>query len=181
MKVLAIVVIIVVVTASRAKADLLATVSVSPGPTTWSYLISNDEPGNSSNFISSFTLSVNAPVTVIGTPTGWDFSTDGSTFVSWFNLDASLPYPHDVAPGKSLGGFSLTSTGLFSDLLGYGLTGWDHSLDQPGPDAVGVVLSPSVSPPVSSVPEPSFASIVTILAALVILFRSSQKSHYDHL
>ena len=135
-------------------AGLIADVTVAAGPPIWSYTLFNNEPADSPNFISSFSLAVNAPITVIGTPAGWDFSTDNSTFVFWFNADVSLPYPNDVAPGASLGGVSLSSTATSSELLSYGLSGWDHTLDEPGPTVSGTVLAPSVSGPLST-PEPS--------------------------
>lgn len=132
------------------RADLIADVMAAAGPPVWSYTLLNNEAANSPNFISSFSLAVNAPITVTSTPIGWDFNTDGDTFVFWFNTDAALPYPHDVAPGAFLSGFSLSSTTTTSALLSFGLSGWDHTLDQPGPTTAGTVLSPSM---VSNVAE----------------------------
>ena len=63
----------------------------------------------------------------------------------WYNTDPALPYPHDVRPGASLAGFSISSTATSSELLSYGLSGWDHSLDQPGPTVAGTVLAFSFS------------------------------------
>ena len=149
------------------RAGLIADVMATPGPTVWSYTLFNNEPTGSPNFIDSFSLTVNAPITVTGTPAGWDFSTDDTTFVFWFNTDPALPYPHDVAPGSSLGGFSLTSTATSSQLLSYGLAGWDHSLDQPGPTTAGTVLVPSNVQ--QSVPEPPTWSLLGSTAVMILL------------
>jgi hypothetical protein len=136
------------------QAGLIADVTATAGPSVWSYTLLNNESADSSFFISSFILTVNAPVTVVATPAGWDFSTDNATFVFWFDTDPVLPYPDDVAPSSSLGGFSVSSTASFSELLSYGLSGWDHTLDQPGPTTDGTVLAPSESAP-TSIPEPN--------------------------
>src|SRR5688572_4615212 len=79
-------------------------VDVSSGPPTWSYTVFNDEPAGSEDHIKFFALDVQAPITVTGTPAGWNFDTDGMTFVLWFNEDPAPPYPNDIAPGTSLGG-----------------------------------------------------------------------------
>ena len=151
-------------------AGLIADVTVAAGPPVWSYTLFNNELADSPNFISSFSLAVNAPITVTGTPTGWDFSTDNSTFVFWFNADPVLPYPNDVAPGASLGDFSLSSTATSSELLSYGLTGWDHTLDEPGPTVSGSVLAPSDSAPTST-PEPGTLWLLVTGGCLVLLCR----------
>jgi hypothetical protein len=160
------IVLVFIVSGRLLEAGLISNVTVAAGPPIWSYTLVNAEPANSPNFISSFSLAVDAPITVTGTPAGWDFSTDNTTFVFWFNADPVLPYPNDVAPGTSLGGFSLTSTTMSSDLLSYGLTGWDHSLDEPGPTTAGTVLAPSVSESVST-PEPvTFVLLFPVLVAI---------------
>jgi hypothetical protein len=155
---------VLMLSARLLKADLIADVTVTAGPPVWSYTLINNELLDSPNFITSFSLTVDAPIIVTGTPTGWDFSTDDATYVFWYNTDPALPYPHDVAPGASLGGFSISSTATSSELLSYGLSGWDHSLDQPGPTVAGTVLSPSSS---ATVPEPN--SVYLLLGAMGFL------------
>jgi hypothetical protein len=158
------------------QADIITAVTVTPGPPVWSYTLFNNEPANSPNFITAFTLSVAAPIAVTGTPTGWDFLTDDLTFVQWFNTDLALPYLHDIAPGTSLGGFSVSSTAVSSQLLSYGLSGWDHTADAPGPGASGNALAPSEAS--SSVPEPSTAYFLSysILAMAVLRHRTRRFS-----
>src|ERR1700722_10807444 len=155
------------------RADLIADVAEETVGTVWSYTLFNNEPANSPNFISSFSLAVNAPITIIDTPAGWDFSTDGATFVFWFNTDVALPYPNDVAPGMSLAGFSLISPGSSSQLLSYGLSGWGHAADQPGPTTGGSVFAPSTS----AIPEP--ASAIMLCGGLVLaLVRYCVRRYY---
>src|SRR5262249_38069832 len=125
-------------------------VNVTPGGT-WSYTIFNDEPANSAAFLAGFSLTIDAPVIVTGAPAGWDFSTDGISSVFWFNTDPALPYPHDVQPGSSLSGFSVSSPGAISEILDGEVVSWDHTLDAPGSISAGLaVLSPGT--PSASVP-----------------------------
>ena len=93
---------------------LLSHVDVSVGGGVWSYTVFNDQPSGDSSYISSFTLQIAAPISVITAPDGWTFGSDNASYVQWFNIDPSLPYPHDIAPGMSLSGFSVTSTAAFS-------------------------------------------------------------------
>jgi hypothetical protein len=128
----------------------------------------NDEPTGSANYIAAFSLTVNAPITVTGTPSGWTDNTDNLTFVFWFNTDPALPYPHDVAPGSSLGGFTIASIGSVSTLLTAGIVSWDHSLDAPGP------LSPPLSvaaPATPAVPEPSSFALILLPIIFVIFYK----------
>src|ERR1035441_10862708 len=113
--------------------------AVSTGPTVWTYTVFNDQAPGDPNYISSFVLEVAAPVFAITAPDGWISITDNISYVQWFNTDPTLPYPHDIAPGASLGGFSLSSTMAFSEMLSYGLSGWDHTLDEPGPSVSGTI------------------------------------------
>lgn len=129
-------------------------------PDTWQYTVFNDENIGSSEYIGFFDLTLAAPITVSGTPNGWDFQTDNSSYVLWFNTDVSLPYPNDIAPGSSLGGFEVESQASDASLQDYTVTYWDHTADAPGPGASGSVLSPSLPPP--SVPEPN--CFVTLVA-----------------
>jgi PEP-CTERM motif len=145
----------------------LSNVSVTAGPPVWSYTVVNDEPLGSPDYVYAFTLAVSAPVTVIGTPAGWDDQTDGASFVSWFNTDAALPYPHDIAPGNSLSGFQISSSALYSQSLSFTVSDWDHSLDQPGPTFSDITLAPSTVPP-TPVPEPTTLLLFGTAAAGLI-------------
>ena len=82
-------------------------------PGTWFYTAFNDEPPGSPLFISSFAVVLNGPILVFGAPDGWTTETDYISHVLWFNLDTALPYPHDIAPGESLGGFFIESPDFF--------------------------------------------------------------------
>src|SRR4051794_26696436 len=66
-----------------ARAQLASHVETTTASGLWNYTLFNDEPLTSPNFVTGFQINVSAPVTVTGTPTGWDFDTDGSTFVLW--------------------------------------------------------------------------------------------------
>jgi len=136
---------------------LQARVEVSTSPSHWSYTVFNEEPANSQNFIKFFNLDLAGPVAVSGTPTGWDFDTDGATFVLWFNTDEALPYPNDIAPGTSLGGFELQSTATASTQDFYSLVGWDHSIDDAGLVQIGSTLVPSGG---AVVPEPGTLPLI---------------------
>jgi hypothetical protein len=123
-------------------AELATRVEVAAGPPSWSYTLFNDEPAESPQFIKFFQLDVGAPFTVTGTPAGWGFDTDGSSYVLWFNTDEQLPYPNDVAPGASLGGFEIESAAPDSVSSPFGLVAWDHDTDQAGLVTLGEVLAP---------------------------------------
>jgi hypothetical protein len=150
------------------------TVEVSqPDASTWAYSVLNDENASSPNFVTSFALTVDAPFAVVGTPDGWAFQTDNSTFVYWFNTDPALPYPHDIAPGASLSGFILSAPGAVSASEAFSLAAWNHTLDQPGPTVDGMVLAPSALP-IQSSPEP--ATVVTLgFSALFLIARSLRR------
>lgn len=153
------------------QAQVLAShTDVITGPPTWIYTLFNDEPLASPNYVTSFTLAVNAPVTVTGTPTGWDFTTDNATYVQWFNTDTALPYPHDIAPGDSLSGFDLQSTATTSTDSDYELIAWDHIVDAPGPLVNGTISAPST---IVVVPEPNVVAMIIsgILASVRLLLR----------
>src|SRR5438045_2150249 len=61
-------------------ATLASHVSVFDNAGNWSYTVYNDELNGSGNWISTFTITLGAPVMVTGTPNGWDFSTDNFSF-----------------------------------------------------------------------------------------------------
>lgn len=131
-------------------------VDVSAAAPVWSYSLTNDEPAGSNNFLRLFTLDLEAPVTVTGSPQGWAFDTDGLTYVFWFNTDLALPYPNDIAPGATLSGFTLESTALVSSQKNYSLLSWDHSADTSGPLAFGTTLVPGFA----TVPEPGSLALM---------------------
>jgi hypothetical protein len=135
-----------------ANAQLSYQVDATATPGTWTYTLTNNEPAGSPNYLSMFSLSVDAPVTVTSSPTGWAYQSDGKTYVDWFNNDAAPPYPNDVAPGTSLAGFTIESAAGTSAQQLDTVSSWDHVADAPGPSGDGLVLAPSVS---TTVPEPS--------------------------
>jgi hypothetical protein len=143
-----------------ANAQLLGHVEVATQPNMWAYTVFNDEPLVSTDYIGYFQLEVDAQFDVVGCPDGWVYETDHRSYVMWLNNDIDPPYPHDVAPGASLGGFAIYSTAERSRNLSYAVLSWDHAADLPGPAAGGNIASPS------AVPEPSAcllgASMVTV-------------------
>ena len=143
--------------AQRTNAQLLAHAELNQSGSVFSYTLFNDEPSSGPNFLSTFNLTVNAPITVTGIPAGWDFVTDNSTYVDWFNTDSTLPYPHDVAPGTSLWGFTVESTVDTTVTLDYNVTSWDHAADSYGPVTQSFILAPSGVP--TSVPEASSLTV----------------------
>lgn len=111
---------------------LKAHVEVKLDLNTWNYSIFNDEPKDSQQFVSAFSLTIAAPVTVTGIPSGWNVTTDNLTFVGWFSEDKAKPYPSHVGPGGSLGGFQIKSTITESESTAYILTSWRHDSDIAG-------------------------------------------------
>lgn len=176
---------LVLLMSTRLSADLLMThADVDVGvPGVWTYTLFNDEIVGSPNYIDSFSLLIDAPVTVTGTPGGWSVDTDGATFVFWFNTDAVLPYPNDIAPGSSLTGFSLSSPSAFSVLDTLSVASWDHTQDVPGPLSNPLLIdSPSST---SAVPEPSYVFlspvIILFFCAMKVRHRFQRADHTDHL
>lgn len=155
-----------------ASAQLNAHVNVIQSPSTWTYTLVNDEATNSSEYIGGFTLSVGAPVTSIGAPDGWSYQSDNFSYIYWFNTDITLPYPHDVAPGFSLGGFSVQSDVGTSSYLSETLDAWDHAQDALGPSVAGLVIAPSSE--LSPVPEANSAvsfGVGMLLISLIVVCR----------
>ena len=150
---------------------LLSHVDVSAGPTVWTYTVYNDQTPGDSIYISSFALPVAAPILDITSPDGWVASSDYASYVEWFNTDPALPYPNDISPGGFLSGFSVSSTATSSELLNFGVSGWDHVLDQPGPSTAGTVLAPSTT--ATTVPEPSSLWLLALGCCLVVVWRAS--------
>lgn len=137
--------------------NLASHVDVSVDASTWTYTLVNDEPANSPNYINSFSLAVDAPITIITTPNGWDYQTDNTSYILWFNTDTALPYSHDVAPVTSLGGFEVGSPNAASTAQAAGLDAWDHFADEPGTTVSTTVFAPSAANPV---PEPSSSTVL---------------------
>jgi hypothetical protein len=145
-----------------ATAGLLSNVTVTTGGGNWDYTVVNQEGDTSNNWVSTFDLFFNSAITNVGSPNGWDFITDDVSFIAWFNTDLDPPFPHDIAPGTSLDGFTFTSSDP-PQLGDYDLTSWDHNLNQPGPTAAGSVSVPEF---VQAVPESgSFTLLLFGLAA----------------
>ncbi|WP_169977616.1 PEP-CTERM sorting domain-containing protein [Tautonia rosea] len=132
-----------------ARADFMARLEVVQSGSIYTYTLSNDEPSTSPNFISLFHLSVDAPISILETPDGWDFITDYATYVDWFNSDAESPYPDDIGPGESLT-FVLMSVATTAEELPFTASSWDHVADSGGPSHSGLILAPSAR----VVPEP---------------------------
>lgn len=121
---------------------LKARVQTSLAPNYWNYTLFNDEPAGSNRFISSFSLSIAAPVTVTGTPSGWAVETDGRSYVLWYADEYLLPYPHHIAPGASLGGFQLMSARTRSEATASLLASWNHASDDADLTVAGYALTP---------------------------------------
>ncbi|HEX8614778.1 MAG TPA: hypothetical protein VF800_26140 [Telluria sp.] len=122
--------------------SLKARVEASQRGNYWNYTLTNDEAGASRRSIATFSLGIAAPVAVTGIPAGWAVETDGRTFVLWYAADDAPPYPRQVAPGASLGGFQLMSTRTRSEASAAALTAWDHASDDAGPVVSDYVLTP---------------------------------------
>jgi hypothetical protein len=134
----------------NATADLVTHVAVNQSGTNFTYTVFNDESSGSPNHISVFHLNVNAPITITGTPPGWDFTTDYATFVGWFNTDIEHPYPDDIPPqGSTI--FTISSNVTTTELVRYTVGSWNHATDFGGPSYRSLILSPSFQ----AIPEPS--------------------------
>jgi hypothetical protein len=125
---------------------LQATAEVSITPNTWTYTLYNDEPATSTLYIGAFSLDLVAPVTIANTPDGWSADTDNRSYVLWYAADQQLPYPHQVSPGGSLGGFQLQSVATRSESTRYALASWDHQSNGASLVSFDYVLSPSPPP-----------------------------------
>jgi hypothetical protein len=122
---------------------LKAHVETALQPGVWAYTLFNDELPASPQYINAFSMDVVAPVTVTGTPAGWQVLTDNISYVAWYTDDLALPYPHHIAPGSSLGGFQIQSARTNSESIGFGITAWNHTTDQAGLVQLSATLSPS--------------------------------------
>jgi len=151
------------------KADSLsAYVQVSqPDSATWSYTLYNSEVTTSPNFIDEFDLAVDAPISYVAAPSGWDFVTDFATYVDWFSGDDSLPYPDDIPPGGSLGGFGLNAPGATGSLLAITVSSWDQTLDQPGLVFDGNISSPTTAPTTGPSTSPEGGTFLMALLFII--------------
>ena len=109
---------------------------------TWSYTVFNDEPSGSQRFVNAISLDMAAPFTVTA-PAGWAVNTDNFFYVLWYATDQQLPYPHQIAPGASLGGFQIQSPRRNSEGRAFSITSWNHQSDQADLVALGTALTPS--------------------------------------
>lgn len=124
-------------------ATLNARVEVSTSTNYWNYRLVNTEAAGSPQYITSLALSVFAPVTVTGTPEGWEVETDNNSYVLWSAADYAPPYPHQIAPGASLSGFQLMCPRLTSEATGSSLGGWNQALDDSGLVISDYTLTPN--------------------------------------
>jgi len=155
--------------ASVLAANITANTSV---PDVWTYTIFNNQTAGSPDYVDQFTIAISAPITVIATPAGWSDSiglVDGVMSIQWWsNGDSS-----DLAPGASLGGFSIRSNTTTSVMGNADLNSWDHSAEDPGPNSVTIqVATPSQN---AQVPEPWTGSTVG-LSLLVASFWLRKRS-----
>ena len=157
--------------ASMSWAGPVGHVEVGQAGATFTYTLFNDGSKTSPNFLSLFHLSVDAPISVSNTPDGWDYTTDNATYVDWFSTDAELPYPHDVAPGTSLGGFTIVSAVTTAELLSYTITSFDHVANAGGPFAQGLISAPVGVADVAAVPEPGV--LIHLCAGLLAIAHGS--------
>ena len=156
------------VSASILAANITTDTSV---PDVWTYTVINNQSAGSPDYVSEFDIAINGPVTVTAEPTGWTYQigdlcqgVDCIKFES--NGDSS-----DVAPGSSLGGFSISSPGSSSVLSNAVAYSWNHTTEDAGP-ASGII---QVETPSDPVPEPWTGSTVG-LALLVGSFWLRKKS-----
>lgn len=135
---------IVVPTPEAPLIELLnAHVEMSAQPNKFSYVLFNDEPRDSPQYINTFSLDVVAPIVVTGTPKGWEVETDNNSYVLWYTAAPQLPDPNNIAPGKSLGGFEIQSSNRTSESTGFSVTAWNHQTNDSGRALLGSVLSPA--------------------------------------
>jgi len=120
--------------------------------TNFTYTLFNDDPATSREYLNALHLNPNAPFEVASTPSGWTFVTDNFSYIDWFCTNPLLANPNDVAPGASLGGFSIRSSIATSEASSFAMTSWYRGLTNSGSLAEGSVKVPSVL---------SLASVVT--------------------
>lgn len=127
----------------------------------WTYTLNNNEAVTNDNWLTSFYLPINAPVSNVVAPSNWIIDTDDATYILWSNQEA-YPYPDDVAPETALSGFTFNSQAPGAEVSSV-VSSWNHATDDTGPNVMLQILSPN-SPP--AVPE---ASTWQSLGALLLL------------
>lgn len=123
---------------------LAARVEVAVAAGVWSYTLFNEESGTPRH-INAISLDLASPVVVTGTPPGWAVETDTGTYVAWIATDTQLPYPSQIAPGASLGGFRVRAQAgpRASEAKPYTITSWNHQTDQADLVVFGTTLVPA--------------------------------------
>ncbi len=144
---------------------LNADIASSNSGSTWSYTLDNNETAGSGNFIRSFTVTLDAFINVITSPAGWDFNSDFLTFITWL-ADDTPPFPFDVAPGASLGGFSIQSPTGVVRMNNAVISSWNHPLDEAGPDSPLLSVSAPGSFTAAAMPEPVTWPLIGVLAVV---------------
>jgi len=144
---------------SQVNAQLATNVEVTRHGSSFIYTLLNNEPIDSQRFLTTFHLTLNAPITVTNSPLGWDFITDNKTYIDWFSTDSDVPYEHDIGPGSSLGGFTIESTIKTTNTLPYDLTFWNHGSDTPDIGVQGTIMVPFTD--TESIEEEIFLPLIT--------------------
>jgi len=155
------------VSASILAANITTNTSV---PDVWTYTIFDNQSAGSPDYVDQFTIALNGPVTVTATPAGWTDSigmVNGVYSITWSSNGDST----DLAPGSSLGGFSISSPGSSSVLGNADVNSWNHTTEDPGPNSAVI----QVETPTDPVPEPWTGSTMG-LALLVGSFWLRKKS-----
>lgn len=116
---------------------LRARLLVQPGNTNtpWRYTIVNDEPPSSSQWVTSFALTLAATSPAPVAPVGWSVETDASSYVLWASGNPALPNSNQVGPGSSLAGFTISQPPSSTPLRQgspFVLTAWDRAKNSAG-------------------------------------------------
>lgn len=122
---------------------LNARIAVAVAPSQWTYTAYNDEPAGSAANIAAVSLTVVSPVTVTGTPPGWAFKSDFSSYVLWYVPEVDGNIVGGIPPGQSLGGFQLQSSSTASESTSCVLASWLPASAEAGLTFPDVVLSPA--------------------------------------
>ena len=67
----------------------------------WTYSLKNNESATSPMRIGSLLIELDAPITSVVFPPGWEYATDYATYIVWYHLKSS-PVSQMVAPGQTL-------------------------------------------------------------------------------
>ncbi len=120
-------------------------VVVDPNTGTWNYTIFNDETAGSPLYVAAVSIDMLRPFVVANVPAGWAADSDNATYVLFYATDTALPYPNQVAPGASEGGFQIQPTTPTSTSEGraYTITSWNHTTDQADLVNMGTTFVPA--------------------------------------